>query len=285
MASRLPVSKDFKLANVRAVLMTSDGLRHRHVAWQLSRGLHLCGVVAELKAAGVSQALPGPDQATLNAHFAERDRVESSMLPATAAFPDTELLSIAAGTVNSQEVFDWVNARQPDVVVLYGTGVIRQPLLDAYADRMVNLHLGLSPYYRGAGTNFWPLVNGEPEYVGATIHDVHPAVDAGPILAQVRPQILAGDRAHEIGTRTILMAAAALPQVIQLKVSGQIRGVAQNLTAGRVYRVRDFNGDAVRLLWQHLENGMIDRYLEMRERRLAAAPIVSLPGVAAVASR
>ena len=282
MPSRRWAREVLKLASVRAVLLTSDGLRHRHVAWQLSGGLHLCGVVAEPKAAGVSQAMPGPDQATLNAHFAERDRVESNMIPARTAFPDTELLPIAAGTVNSQEVFDWVNARKPDVIVLYGTGVIRKPLLDAYADRMVNLHLGLSPYYRGAGTNFWPLVNGEPEYVGATIHDVHPAVDAGPILAQVRPQILTGDRAHEIGTRAMLAAAAALPQVVEWKMRGQIRGVAQNLTAGRVYRVRDFNGDAVRLLWRHLEDGMIDRYLEAREPRLAAAPIVPLPGGEAV---
>ena len=57
------------------------------------------------------------------------------------------------------------------------------------------------------GTNFWPLVNGEPEYCGATIHFLDVGVDTGPIIAHVRPEIAAGDGPHDIGNKTIVAAA------------------------------------------------------------------------------
>ena len=45
----------------------------------------------------------------------------------------------------------------PDVVLVFGTGLLKAPLIGAFPGRIINIHLGLSPYYRGAGTNFWPL--------------------------------------------------------------------------------------------------------------------------------
>ena len=78
-------------------------------------------------------------------------------------------------------------AARPDVVLVFGTGILREPLLSAFDGRIINIHLGLSPYYRGAGTNFWPLVNREPEYVGATIHYLDAGIDTGPIISHARP--------------------------------------------------------------------------------------------------
>ena len=33
---------------------------------------------------------------------------------------------------------------------------------------MINVHLGLSPYYKGSATNFWPFVNNELQFLGVT---------------------------------------------------------------------------------------------------------------------
>lgn len=267
-----------------AVLLTSSELRHRYVANQLTRELDLVGIVSEAKPASVTHTADPADAGIVEKHFAERDQVEREML-GEAAFPDTRMLALEPGTLNSPETIAWVEAAQPDVVVLYGTGMIRPQLIERYRGRFVNLHLGLSPYYRGAGTNFWPLVNGEPEFVGATIHEVDLAVDAGAILTQVAAVIQAGDRAHQIGTRTIQEAAAVLGEVAALKARGGIEGVEQDLSQGKVYRVRDFTGEAVRQLWRNLEEGMIERYLarpveprihRMRRPGLAAAPVLNL---------
>ena len=94
----------------------------------------------------------------------------------------------------------------------------------------MNIHLGLSPYYRGAGTNFWPLVNGEPEYCGATIHILDGGVDTGPVIAHVRPEIAAGDGPHDIGNKTIVAAAGALADAA---VALDARAAEPRAAAGR----------------------------------------------------
>ena len=46
----------------------------------------------------------------------------------------------------------------------------------------INIHAGLSPYYRGSDCNFWALYDDNPHLVGATIHLLSKGLDNGPIL-------------------------------------------------------------------------------------------------------
>ena len=112
-------------------------------------------------------------------------------------------------------------------MLVFGTGLLKRPLLDAFAGRLLNIHLGLSPYYRGAGTNFWPLVNREPEFCGATIHFLDEGVDTGPIIAHVRPAIRSGDGPHDIGNRTIVAAADTLAEAAAAHAASPLIGVPQ----------------------------------------------------------
>jgi len=51
----------------------------------------------------------------------------------------------------------------------------------------LNIHMGTSPYYRGSSCNFWALYDGNPEYVGATIHLLTKGLDSGPMLCHALP--------------------------------------------------------------------------------------------------
>jgi methionyl-tRNA formyltransferase len=168
-----------------------------------------------------------------------------------------------------------MRALAPDVVLVFGTGLLKARLLDSFPGRAVNIHLGLSPYYRGAGTNFWPLVNGEPEYCGATIHLLDAGVDTGPVIAHVRPDIAPADGPHEIGNKTIVAAAAALADAAQAVHRGRVCAVPQR-SGGRVYRRADFSADAVRRLYGNFERGMVPEYLAHRAQRDAALSLVSM---------
>jgi methionyl-tRNA formyltransferase len=54
--------------------------------------------------------------------------------------------------------------------------------------RIINLHNGPLPKYRGVSPINWALKNGEPEH-GVTIHEITPGIDDGPIIGQVRYSI------------------------------------------------------------------------------------------------
>jgi methionyl-tRNA formyltransferase len=175
------------------------------------------------------------------------------------------VLHIAKGEANSDPVFDWVASKTADYLILYGSSIIRERLLSMFEGRTINMHLGLSPYYRGSGTNFWPLVNVEPELVGVTIHLATLDVDAGAILKQVRPEIALGDRNHEIGCRAIIAGTFAMIAAIEGYDAGDLVPQKQ-APGGKLYRRRDFKIDAVRKMWRNLDEGMITSYLAEPER-------------------
>ena len=264
------------MSKLRAVLLTSDGLRHRYAARQLHNGFDLVGVLCETKVAAVrkTENIPTGDLDIMEKHLSERDEVEQKLLGENSLLLETDVFKVPAGGSNSLEVFQWVQRHRPDVVLLYGTSIIKPPLLNFYEGKMINMHLGLSPYYRGSGTNFWPLVDRLPECVGVTIHLAIPAVDAGPILTQVRPEIEPTDRAHEIGLRAIIAGLRALQLSVPLYIDGQLEPVSQDLSRGRVCRRKDFNAEAVRQLWGQFNTGMILEYVEQQDERRRLKSII-----------
>jgi methionyl-tRNA formyltransferase len=164
----------------------------------------------------------------------------------------------------------------PDLLLVFGTGILREEIITAFRGRIINIHLGLSPYYRGSGTNFWPLVNGEPEYVGATIHSLDSGIDTGDIFLHVRPDIAPDDGPHDIGNKAIQAAADGLALVAERFVQGGLPSTPQS-GKGRFYQRKDFSADAVRTLYERFEKGMVPEYLAHRAERDAHLSLVSLP--------
>ena len=235
----------------RALLLTSDFLRHEYVATQVAGALDLAGVWQERKPFKPLSYASSPDDAgVIAAHFEARDRSETEHFAPQGDAPtavSTVRRLVPSGGCNDPDEVARMRALEPDVVLVFGTQILRDEVIAVFDGRIINLHLGLSPYYRGAGTNFWPLVNREPEMVGATIHYLDRGVDSGDILSHVRPEIRAGDGPHDLGNRTIVVAVVALVAAARAHTEGQARAVAQS-GDGRLYKRKHFNADAVRAL-------------------------------------
>ena len=70
-----------------------------------------------------------------------------------------------------------------DFYVVFGSSYIKGELIDFLVDqRAINIHAGVSPYYRGTDCNFWALYDNNPHLVGTTIHLLSKGLDSGPML-------------------------------------------------------------------------------------------------------
>ncbi len=184
------------------------------------------------------------------------------------------MLHIQPGELNTVGTLRFLEARGVEAVLVFGTNLIKSPLLDRFDGRIINLHLGLSPYYRGTATNFYPLLNDEPEYVGATIHLIDAGIDSGPIVHHARPDIVIGDGPHTIGCKAILAGLEKLRQAAKELAEGRLRAVPQwSVARPRVYRRRDFHPRHVVELHEKLADGLIERYVARAD---AVAPKVKL---------
>jgi hypothetical protein len=257
----------------RAIVLTSTSLRHTFLIHTLASRLDVVGVWREAKRFAPLN-LPGSneDRAIIASHFRGRDASEREYFGAHESLrlpPGVLRRDVGPGACNEPPHVAEMRALAPDVVIVFGTEILRDEVIASFRGHLINLHLGLSPYYRGSGTNFWPLVNREPEYVGATIHYLDAGIDSGPIITRVRPEMCAADGPHDVGNRTIVLAAGVLAQRASAHADMPLPASPQGV-GGRLYLRRHFTADAVRQCYRNFRDGMIPEYLAQRAQRDAA---------------
>ena len=67
--------------------------------------------------------------------------------------------------------------------IVFGASYIKGWLCDyLVSNRAINIHIGMSPFYRGSSCNFWACFDENYEYVGATLHLLSVGLDSGKII-------------------------------------------------------------------------------------------------------
>lgn len=260
----------------RILVITGDSWRHRFLVNRLAGHFTVAGVVCEQKKP-FFKGTTTKEGDVFGRIFAERDEKEKEFFGVEASFhvSPQDVLSISQGGANAPLVYAWARERAPRYIVLFGSSIIKEPLLGLCENRTINLHLGLSPYYRGAATNFWPLVHGKPECVGVTVHLAVQKVDAGPVLAQVRPDVAETDGVHDFGFKAVIAGVRMLAEAVKKYEQGDVVPKPQ-IGEGVLCRRADLTIEAIDQLERNFASGMVAEYLSHKKERDAVFPIVGL---------
>ena len=159
---------------------------------------------------------------------------------------------------NGPECLELLAALKPDIVVVYGTLIIGRKVIAA-CPRIINIHTGYSPNYRGSDTVFWALHNADMDYMGVTVHRLDAGVDTGAILARGRPEMNVGDREATLWAKATRLGAELLCAAIRRDFAGTSKPIKQNLSLGREYRSVDRSIAAELKLHRMLSRGLIER--------------------------
>jgi hypothetical protein len=256
---------------MRLGVLTSVDTRHRYFVNVLREHFDVTAVCYERTGYAHAEIPPvelSPREADIVAgHFEERRRQEERFFGANAGFvadgTGCAVRQLEPGTLNGDETVTFLVDAGVDTIGVFGTNLIKPPLLGRWPGRMINMHLGLSPYYRGTATNFYPLLNEEPEYVGATIHLLDPGIDSGPICRHARPVIVADDGPHTIGCKAIIAGIEAFVAVLNELERGTLKAVPQwEVPNARLYLRKDYHPRQVVELYRKLEAGLIPQYVQ-----------------------
>lgn len=113
-----------------------------------------------------------------------------------------------------KEIFEHLERARVDVVVLAGfMRILKEPVISAYAGRIVNVHPSLLPKFKGANAPQLAIDEGELES-GCTVHLVTAEIDAGRILAQAKVPVNIGDTAETLHARIKAEEHKLLSQVL-----------------------------------------------------------------------
>lgn len=251
---------------MKIVVLTSNGLRHKFVANSLSSKADDALIVSECKQ---NDSIESQDPSSIREHFRLRNETEKIYFPNNDFFV-AKTLPILYKEVNLNYVYQTIKKFKPDIMFVFGSYIIREPLLSLLPlGYTINLHLGLSPYYRGSGTNFWPFVNDELDYAGSTILYLDSGIDTGDIICHVRPKIELGDNVHTMGCKIIKSSVNSLVRIMELVKEGKsLNRVKQWNIDGKYYKTSDFDEAALLKYKNNLENGLIENYLSKPKKSI-----------------
>ena len=102
-----------------------------------------------------------------------------------------------------------------DLVCLAGfMRLVKQPLLDAFPEKIINIHPSLLPHYPGLMA--WKqAVDDRAKEIGCTVHYVDAGMDTGPIILQAKVPVLEEDTAESLHQRIQIAEHKIYPEAIR----------------------------------------------------------------------
>lgn len=87
-------------------------------------------------------------------------------------------------SVNTPETVDLLAKLEPDIVIVNVNRIISRQTLETIRAPFINIHMGITPLYRGVHGGYWALVDKMRDACGVTVHCLDHGIDTGRILAQ-----------------------------------------------------------------------------------------------------
>ncbi len=232
---------------MKITVFTSNQPRHVALINRLSSAADVVYAVQE-----VSTVHPGTisdfydNSETMYQYLSNVRNAENNLFPNQRfTSKNVETFACKSGDLNSLNKSDLGDALDSDLYVVFGSSFIKGWLCDFLVSKSaINLHMGLSPFYRGAACNFWAMYDLLPNYVGATWHFLSRGLDSGPILFHSIPKFENED-AFAFTMKAVLAAQEDLISNLDKILDGALPGIQQDKSLEiRYSRYSDFT-DAV----------------------------------------
>ena len=176
---------------MRVTIFSSNQPRHLNLALEFSRIADQVFLISE-----VTSIFPGKIEdfyqksETMQKYFSEVIRAEKRIFGDIQFLPNNvSQMSMKMDDLNHISKSTLKDALLSDIYIVFGASYIKGWLIDYLIQKKaINIHMGLSPYYRGSSCNFWALYDNNPGYVGATIHLLSKGLDSGEMLFHCIPK-------------------------------------------------------------------------------------------------
>ena len=124
----------------------------------------------------------------------------------TAPLPEEKIIQVKS--VNDNESLRILQKISPDIVIVNGTRIISKQILLSIPVKFLNIHVGITPKYRGVHGGYWALVNNDIANCGVTVHIVDAGIDTGSVIYQKQVHVTAKDN---FVTYPLIQLATGIP--------------------------------------------------------------------------
>lgn len=215
---------------MRTVILTTDTIHHRHFIRAIQAVAPVERVLEETRPAAVASF------ETKHPFEVERDRHEAEVWFGGAPPRLDELAPVQRfASMNQPKAVAALRAARPDMVVIFGTGILRPEILSVCPDGFLNLHGGDPEEYRGLDTHLWAIYHGDFAGLVTTLHRVAPTLDTGDIVGRMPVPLAPGMDLSQLRRSNTEVCVKLVEEALnQFKVHGQFAARPQR-QVGRYY--------------------------------------------------
>lgn len=250
---------------MKVLLLTGSHPRHLYLVNQLAELGIVAAHVMEVRGAFVPQPSPNLesiDRDNFVRHFADRDEAEHKHFVGNDKVKyDFPTLTVALSDLNSQQTIDWVASQAFDLAISYGVHMLSKELLDVMPEHSWNIHGGLSPWYKGNTTLFWPFFMLRPNWAGMTVHRLSARLDAGDVVHHSVPTLAYGDGLHDVACKAVMQVTEDLKKIITTIPLENIQYTPQKGN-GKLWIGTDWMPQHLRFVYNVYNNDIVDQFLD-----------------------
>jgi hypothetical protein len=186
------------------------------------------------------------------------------------------LLELPYGKLAEYELKIINHIKNSDVIIVYGSSYIKNSLCTYLIENAaINIHIGISPYFRGSACNYWAIKFGRYDLIGATIHRLGYGLDSGDIYFHALPKI---QKCEPLKFAMLSVRSAQDALIYSLKNSNQKEWSSykqDKLLEINYSRILDFNESEVRWFFENNQNNVnVLEFLERRDLSMFINPII-----------
>lgn len=252
---------------MKVIFICGSHMRHHYVLEELFRAGMLAGAIIEER----GNVIPSPpnglqeiDKENFIKHFKRRDETEKryfGSVDVSLVLRQTPHLKTDVAHLNSQKTIDFIKNINADYIFSYGCHLLSESVLSIYEGKCFNIHGGLSPWFKGVATHFWPFYFLKPNWTGMTIHRTVKKIDAGEILHHSVPLLEKGDGIHDVACKTVLTTGKELIEVLSLIDDKKEISCVPQIGTGKLFLDKEWTPQHLRLIYNTFNDDIVDCFL------------------------
>jgi len=214
---------------MKVTLFTSNKIRHNYLINLLSEISDELFVVQEC---GTIHSVPSYYQASpiMKNYFENVTNAQYQLFGNSYVNnkkKNIKILPMISGDLNQYSINLLSDFLKSDVYIVFGSSYIKGDLVDfLIKKKAINIHAGVSPYYRGTSCNFWALYDDNPHLVGSTIHLLSKGLDNGPILYHAMSNLKTNPFEYTMST-----------------VKSAFHSIAERIKDGSIFKIKPLGQD------------------------------------------
>lgn len=168
-----------QLQKVKIAILTTETTHHSYFVGLIKKSFEQVVVFCEEQT---------PDKFPFETHHAFEDDREKYELERWFEGKETPIMKIAptyqTQSVNDDHTIELLLREEVDVIITFGTSILKEKIIEIFSDRLFNLHGGDPEYYRGLDSHLWAIFHRDFNRLVTTLHRLDSGIDTGDIVMQ-----------------------------------------------------------------------------------------------------